>query len=353
MGGIMIKRDGKLSFFLYTSVVLFLAVIIFSITLAIRYKESYAGKKNSTSKVSDVKTATGTQTLDTKDEITDKTDVKEEVIIAKNTKKAKKTSKSKIKERYTKVKFLDAYKAWHEALIDNSLKMHSYDLNKFIRKGNLMSYEDESYTSRVGIDVSHHQLVKDWNQVKAEGVDFAFIRIGARGYGDAGGFIKDKQFEYNLLNAKKAGIDVGVYFYSQALNEKEALEEAEYVLNNLKGRKLDLPVIYDPEHVYDKDNVTLIGRNSKVTKEQFTKNSVTFLKKIEEAGYRGGIYANMLWQTGEYDLSKLQNYPMWFADYEKKPQSPYDFEYWQYTSTGKLKAIEGSTVDMNIQLIKK
>ena len=348
----MIKRDGKLRFFLCTSIVLLLAVIIFSITLVIKYKKSYAGKNTSTLEVSDVKKVENSGTLFGNEEAADKTKVKDDGILAKNNKKTKKV-KSKNKERFSKVKFLDAYKAWHEALIDNSLKMHSYDLNKFIRKGNLMSYEDESYTSRVGIDVSHHQLVKDWNQVKAEGVDFAFIRIGARGYGDAGGFIKDKQFEYNLVNAKKAGIDVGVYFYSQALNEKEALEEAEYVLNNLKGRKLDLPVIYDPEHVYDKDNVTLIGRNSKVTKEQFTKNSVTFLKKIEEAGYRGGIYANMLWQTGEYDLSKLQNYPMWFADYEKKPQSPYDFEYWQYTSTGKLKAIEGSTVDMNIQLIKK
>lgn len=348
----MIKRDGKLRFFLCTSIVLLLAVIIFSITLVIKYKKSYAGKNTSTLEVSDVKKVENSGTLFGNEEAADKTKVKDDGILAKNNKKTKKV-KSKNKERFSKVKFLDAYKAWHEALIDNSLKMHNYDLSKFIRKGNLMSYEDENYTSRVGIDVSHHQLVKDWNQVKAEGVDFAFIRIGARGYGDAGGFIKDKQFEYNLINAKKAGIDVGVYFYSQALNEKEALEEAEYVLNNLKGRKLDLPVIYDPEHVYDKDNVTLIGRNSKVTKEQFTKNSVTFLKKIEEAGYRGGIYANMLWQTGEYDLSKLQNYPMWFADYEKKPQSPYDFEYWQYTSTGKLKAIEGSTVDMNIQLIKK
>lgn len=348
----MIKRDGKLRFFLCTSIVLLLAVIIFSITLVIKYKKSYAGKNTSTLEVSDVKKVENSGTLFGNEEAADKTKVKDDGILAKNNKKTKKV-KSKNKERFSKVKFLDAYKAWHEALIDNSLKMHNYDLSKFIRKGNLMSYEDENYTSRVGIDVSHHQFVKDWSRVKAEGVDFAFIRIGARGYGDAGGFIKDKQFEYNLINAKKAGIDVGVYFYSQALNEKEALEEAEYVLNNLKGRKLDLPVIYDPEHVYDKDNVTLIGRNSKVTKEQFTKNSVTFLKKIEEAGYRGGIYANMLWQTGEYDLSKLQNYPMWFADYEKKPQSPYDFEYWQYTSTGKLKAIEGSTVDMNIQLIKK
>ena len=345
----MIKRDKKLRFFLGSSLMLLLVVIIFSVTLVIKYKKSYAGKGNATSVVNNIKLPVENESIEKKDKVDTEIKVKEKI----KDDAAKKVKKTKSKERFIPIKFLDAYKVEHEAMIDSSLKMHNYDINKFIRNGNLMSYEDETYTSRVGIDVSHHQKVKDWKKVKEAGIDFAFIRIGARGYAPKGGFIKDREFDYNIENAKKAGIDVGIYFYSQAVNVKEALEEADFVLENLKGRKLDLPVIYDPEHVFDTDNVTLIGRNSKVTKKQFTQNSEAFLKKIEEAGYEGGIYANMLWQTGEYDLSKLQNYPMWFADYEKKPQSPYEFEYWQYSNEGKIPAIEGSRVDMNIQLIKK
>ena len=98
--------------------------------------------------------------------------------------------------------------------------------------------------------------------------------------------------------------------------------------------------------------MTLIGRNSKVSKKQFTKNALIFLKRVEDSGYMGGIYANMLWLTGQYELGKLEDYILWFADYEKKPQSPYAYEYWQYSSEGRLNSVDG-LVDMNIRVIKK
>lgn len=339
----MRKRDRNLTFWFTASAVFLVLAVVTSAVLIFKYKNINSGEAHTIPVEQNRNTVTAAEV---------KVNNNESISVSK-VGKIKKPKPAKTKERYTPIKFLDAFKVEHEAMTDNSLKMHPYDVSKFVRKGSFMSYEDENYTSRVGIDVSHHQHIDDWKKVKEEGIDFAFIRIGARGYAEKGGLINDREFEYNIENAKKAGIDLGIYFYSQAVNVKEAEEEADFVLKSLKGRKLDLPVIYDPEHVFAEDEVTKIGRNSKVTKEQFTENTLAFFKKIEKAGYKGGIYANMLWQTGEYDLSRLQDYPMWFADYEPKPQSPYAFEYWQYYNRGKLKSIKGYYIDMNIQLIKK
>ena len=311
----MKNRNRKLGFLAGILAMIAGLFLTYSLVFARKEGEVLEAKEESTSVVRAIVDTEEVGASENKTRLTSKLLAKDEV----KTLEVKKTGddvKEKSKERFTPIIFVDAYKKKHKAMIDNSLKMHNYDVNKFKRKGNLMTYDDEDYTSRVGIDVSHHQKVKDWKKVK------------------------------------KAGIEVGVYFYSQAVNEKEALEEADFVLNNLKGRKLDLPVIYDPEHVYAADKVTLIGRNSKVSKKQFTKNALTFLKRVEDSGYKGGIYANMLWLTGQYELGKLEDYILWFADYEKKPQSPYAYEYWQYSSKGRLNSVDG-LVDMNIRVIKK
>ena len=347
----MKNRNRKLGFLAGILAMIAGLFLTYSLVFARKEGEVLEAKEDSTSVVRAIVDTEGVGASEKKTRLTSKLQAKDEVKPLE-VKKTGEDVKEKRKERFTPIIFVDAYKKKHKAMIDNSLKMHNYDVNKFKRKGNLMTYDDEDYTSRVGIDVSHHQKVKDWKKVKKAGIDFSFIRLGARGYGESGGLIKDREFEYNLKNAKKAGIEVGVYFYSQAVNEKEALEEADFVLNNLKGRKLDLPVIYDPEHVYAADKVTLIGRNSKVSKKQFTKNALTFLKRVEDSGYMGGIYANMLWLTGQYELGKLEDYILWFADYEKKPQSPYAYEYWQYSSEGRLNSVDG-LVDMNIRVIKK
>ena len=114
-----------------------------------------------------------------------------------------------------------------------------------------MTYDDDRYEIRHGVDVSHHQGEIDWNKVKNAGFDFAFLRIGFRGYGEEGTLNPDKQFNANYSGAKNAGLDVGIYFFAQAVNEKEAVEEADYVLELLGGRKLDLPIVYDPESILD------------------------------------------------------------------------------------------------------
>ena len=133
--------------------------------------------------------------------------------------------------------------------------------------------------------------------------------------------------------------------FSQAVNEEEAREEAEFVLKNLEGLSLELPVVYDPENILDAD-----ARTDDVTGEQFTKNTLVFHDMIEKAGYQPMIYSNMLWEAYQYDLEQLEKYPIWYADYEPLPQTPYHFEFLQYTNTASIDGITG-TVDLNIQLI--
>ena len=195
----------------------------------------------------------------------------------------------------------------------------------FVKNENKISYEDKKYTSRLGVDVSVFQGDIDWEQVKATGYEFAILRIGYRGYGEEGTLNADEKFEQNLENARKAGIDVGVYFFSQAINEEEAKEEADFVLEHLKGQELQMPVVYDPEHILEDK-----ARTDGVTGEQFTQNAKVFCKEIEEAGYDAMIYSNMLWEAYELDLEKLLDYPVWYADYEELPQTPYRFSMWQY-----------------------
>lgn len=246
-----------------------------------------------------------------------------------------------------KLKFVDVFGEEYECEINNLVPRKKYVNEHFAHNGDYLTYEDDTYTSRLGIDVSSFQGNVNYEKVKAAGFDFVIIRCGYRGYGTLGNLKQDKQFENNIKNAKEAGLDVGVYIYSQAINEKEAVEEAEFVLKLLNGRELELPIVYDPESVLDD-----VARTDDVTPEQFTKNSVAFCNRIKESGYDVMIYSNMLWEAFQLDLSKLLDIPIWYADYEMYPQTCYDFEFWQYSNTGRVPGIDGET-DLDIQLIKK
>lgn len=242
--------------------------------------------------------------------------------------------------------FVDVYQNPYEVEINPNVKKHNYKSDCFIHNGDLLSYEgDENYTYRLGVDVSEHQGYVDWQQLKDSGFDFAFIRLGYRGYGQEGNIRLDQEFHRNMENAQAAGFDVGVYFFAQAVNEEEAREEADFVLENLKGYTLQLPVVYDPESILDDE-----ARTDNVTGEQFTDNTEVFCTAIEDAGYDPMIYANMLWEAFELDLEQLSEYPLWYADYEPAPQTPYHFDFWQYTNEGHVPGIEGNA-DLNIQIL--
>ena len=211
----------------------------------------------------------------------------------------------------------------------------------------IIKYEDDRYTSRFGIDVSKFQGNINWEKVKEAGVTFVIVRVGFRGYGSSGSLSEDAMYRKNLEGARAAGLDTGVYFYAQAINEAEAVEEAEYVLKLIDGYDLNMPVVYDPEHVLNDD-----ARTDNVTGEQFTKNTKAFCDRIREAGYTPMIYANMLWQAKEFDMSELSDVELWHADYELKPQTPYYFTMWQYSQGGHIPGISGA-VDLNIQIYEK
>ena len=220
-------------------------------------------------------------------------------------------------------------------------------LHFFNRDGDHLTYEDDTYKSRLGVDVSYHQGNIDWNAVKNSGIEFAILRIGFRGYGKEGKIKADSKFSEYIKGAHDAGLDVGVYFFSQAINEDEAAEEADLVLSLLNGETLELPVTYDPESILDDE-----ARTDNVSGEQFTANTKVFCEKISEAGYQPMIYSNMLWEAFELNLSELTDYPIWYADYEPLPQTPYHFSFWQYTNKASVPGISGET-DMDIQLINK
>lgn len=245
------------------------------------------------------------------------------------------------------LEFVDAFGNPYKVKINPDIARKKYRDKNFYYKEGKMIYKDDKYSSRLGVDVSHHQGKIDWEKVKEDGYEFAIIRIGYRGYGTEGTLNLDNRFHENIKDAQRAGLDVGVYFFAQAINEEEALEEAEFVLKHLKGYELDLPVAYDPESIlYDE------ARTDDVTGEQFTKNAKVFCKRIRKAGYEPMIYSNMLWEAYELDLKKLSDYPIWYADYEPLPQTPYDFVMWQYTSSGTVDGIKGR-VDLNIQFVGK
>ena len=244
--------------------------------------------------------------------------------------------------------YIDAWGEWHDAVINPTVPRHPYNWACLRAEGDRLFYEgDSAYTIRRGIDVSSYQGDIDWPQVKADGYDFVFLRVGFRGYGRSGSLNEDRNFTANLAGARSAGLEVGVYFFSQAVNETEALEEARFVLKLLDGAALELPVVYDPELIRDD-----VARTDNVTGEQFTQNTLAFCQAIAQAGYAPMIYSNMVWEDALFDMKALEEYPVWYADYEPIPQTPYHFAFWQYSNQGRVKGISGP-VDLDVQFIPR
>jgi len=248
-----------------------------------------------------------------------------------------------------------AYFTFHDAsgnLYRGDLQMGvplcAYEKEAFGKdKNGKMQYKGEGYDYSLGVDLAHHCGKVNWKKVKEAGYDFAILRIGYRGYGKDGSLNKDRQFERNYEKARQAGLKVGAYFFAQAINKKEAAEEARFVLDILNGRPLDLPLCYDPESIpYAK------ARTDKVSGKQFTKNTLEFCERVKEAGYEPMYYCNLMWQAKKFDLKKLCHMPLWYADYQDQPQTPYYFNFWQYSESAKVPGVNGRC-DTNIYLTKK
>lgn len=250
-------------------------------------------------------------------------------------------------EEIERLRFIDAWGEWHEMEVNPVVKKHDYNWSCLVNTAADIQYTgDERYVLRKGVDVSQYQGDIDWERVKAAGYDFAILRIGCRGYGTDGALLLDETFHTNLVNVGNAGLDVGVYFFSQAVNDEETLEEVQFVLNHLEGNDLQLPVVFDPERIRDDT-----ARTDAVTGEQFTRNTILFCEKIKEAGYEPMVYSNLIWEAFEFDMEQLEDYPIWYADYEAVPQTPYDFTFWQYTEKGYVDGVEGQ-LDLDVQFCR-
>ena len=196
---------------------------------------------------------------------------------------------------------------------------------------------------KIGIDVSYYQKEIDWVKVKQSGVDFAMIRLGYRG-AVTGKLVIDEKFVSNIENAIANDIDVGVYFFSQAISAEEALEEAQFVLDAIKPYKdeIEFPIAFDWEWVHFEDN-----RTETVSGDVVSLAAKAFCEKIEENGLSSIIYMNKNMGYNFLDLETINNHNIWIAEYEEMPTFFYDFKMWQYTETGKIDGINGN-VDINI-----
>lgn len=223
-------------------------------------------------------------------------------------------------------------------------RRNNYNHEDLVRDGDYWYYEvDDKKTTKLGVDVSSFQGEIDWDKVKESGVDFAIVRIGYRGYG-TGKIVEDEYCKDNIKGAIEAGLDVGVYFFSQAINEDEAREEAEFVYDIIKKYDITLPVSFDSEDVADAGART---KKAKLTAKDRTKIALAFCEYIEDKGYESSIYSNMRWFLRSLDLEMLDESKIWLALYSTEPTFPFHYGMWQYTSTGEVDGIKGD-VDMDI-----
>lgn len=228
--------------------------------------------------------------------------------------------------------------------INDALKKNDYlpENLSVLDNGELEYVQGGNVTSYKGIDVSKFQGKIDWKKVAADGVTFAIIRVGYRGYAENGKLMEDAMALDNLKGANEAGIKTGVYFYTQAITEAEALEEVGLILDMIKPYKIDCPVVIDVEKVSSSG-----ARMNKLDPETRTKIVKTFCDAVANAGYHPMIYHNLEMATLMLDITQLEEYDKWFAYYNPEFYYPYAYKVWQYSDKGSVDGISGD-VDLNI-----
>lgn len=232
---------------------------------------------------------------------------------------------------------------FHFVPINRELQQNSYDdanLN-ILENGEYQYVVDDQVITHKGIDVSRFQGKIDWNAVAADGVEFAIIRVGNRGYG-TGKLVEDETFDANMKGALDAGIHVGVYIYSQAINEEEIREEFQMVMDKIEPYDVNCPIVFDVEKTADAS-----GRMNLISVEERTNLTQLFCQLVEEAGHKPIIYHNVEMGALMLDIEPLEQYDKWLAYYNDDMYYPYAYMMWQYSDNGKVNGIDGD-VDMNI-----
>lgn len=227
-------------------------------------------------------------------------------------------------------------------LVDKSLPLNKYDRDSYSYNGERLNYDDGETKAIFGIDVSSHQEEIDWAKVKADGVEYAMLRVGFRGYTE-GGIQKDNRFDEYIAGALENDIKVGIYFFSQALTPEEAREEARWVISEIKDYDITYPVVFDWEFYHG----IVEARSNGMDGETLTQCAIAFCEEIEAAGYKPMIYFNMSLGYLYYDLSEVIDYDFWLAELDEPPIFHYNFQMLQYCQTGTVDGIE-IEVDLNI-----
>lgn len=252
---------------------------------------------------------------------------------------------SVLKSLYPEYIVVAANSKYNFVPINDDLAKNNFNIDNLVEDDNgRYSYVvDGQTTSKFGIDVSSHQGDIDWNAVAADGVQFVFVRAVYRGYG-TGKLVIDEKCIQNIEGAQAAGLDVGVYVFSQAVNQAEVLEEASTVLNLLDGYNLQLPIVFDVEKVSDS-----AARTNALSVDDRTTLTISFLQAVSNAGYDTMIYHNTEMGSMLLDFTRLTDYKKWYAGYNKEFYWPYEYNIWQYSESGTVNGINGK-VDLDIWL---
>ena len=214
------------------------------------------------------------------------------------------------------------------------------------------THQDRFVSSGIqqGIDVSYHNGTLDWSTIKAAGVDFAILRAAYRGYGTEGTLVRDAKFAEYMQGAMSQGIPVGAYIYSQAITTAEAVQEANYILNIVRGYSLDLPIVFDYEFAGVKTGrLDSAWSSGKLNKSKMTDIALAFCDTIKNAGYDAMVYANKTFLSKNLDHEVIENagYEIWLAHYTTNTNYTGDYKIWQYTSSGKIPGIANKVFDCN------
>lgn len=233
-------------------------------------------------------------------------------------------------------------------IASGKIAMNSYNTENFRIDEGFMAYFDEegNKISHLGCDLSYHNKSVNWDELAAAGCEFVMLRCGYRGY-TAGGLLEDEKFDEYARKAREAGIEVGVYFFTQAVNEEEAVEEANYVLEIIEDHDITYPVAFDTEYINDPEART---NKEEISDELRSRICIAFCERIREFGYYPIIYASENWMRRNMDLKMLKDYEFWAPQYLEENDFLFDFSMWQYTESGSIPGIKGE-VDLDISMV--
>ncbi len=247
--------------------------------------------------------------------------------------------------RHTQVTNRDGTEEW--VMLNPYLKKNTYDFTNLEEKAGLRRYmENGKKISYVGVDLSKQNGDVNFNSMKAAGVDYVMIRLGGRGY-STGQISLYENFKKNIEGAAAAGLDIGVYFYSQAISQEEAIQEVNFVIQNLEPYRANVkyPIAFDMEFVANDT-----ARIDSLTKDEKTNIATSFLESVKAAGYVPMIYGDKEWLIKEIDLARLQSYDVWLVQEQELPDYPYQFTMWQYSTEGVVNGVSGDA-NLNISFV--